>query len=85
MGQIIDLDQRRLAAQPRKPALASPVRDWSVAHTAYVDGVVMPMVELWRASLATWARFWLAPMGLEIRPAELRRPRRTPDRADVSR
>jgi hypothetical protein len=43
------------------------------------------MVELWRASLATWARFWLAPMGLEIRPAELRRPRRTPDRADVSR
>lgn len=85
MGQIIDLDQRRLAAQSHQPAATSLGWDWASSHAAYVDGVLMPAVALWRASLATWAGFWLAPMGLEIRAAELRRTRRPADRADASR
>ena len=85
MGQIIDLDQRRPAAQPQKSATASPGWDWSGSHAAYVDGVLMPSVAFWRASLATWARFWLAPMGLEIRAVELRRRRDEAGRIDATR
>ena len=85
MGQIIDLDQRRLAAQPQKPAPASPGWDWTGSHATYVDGVVMPAIVLWRASLALWVGFWLAPIGLEIRAVELRRRRPPAERADASR
>jgi hypothetical protein len=85
MGQIIDLDQRRHAAQPQKLEPAGLVRDWSATHAAYVDSVLMPVVALWRASLATWTGFWLAPMGLEIRAAALRRPRQPAGRIDASR
>ena len=45
----------------------------------------MPSVAFWRASLATWARFWLAPMGLEIRAVELRRSRDEAGRIDATR
>ena len=85
MGQIINLDQRRLAGQRKQPLPAGPGRDWSVSHTAYVDGVVMPALDLWRASLAVWAGFWLAPLGLEITAVDGRRGRAPADRADASR
>jgi hypothetical protein len=79
MGQIINLDQwrREHAARTTNGGAASGLR----APAAYVDNVMLPSITLWRAMMATWACWWLAPVGLEIRPIQARKPSQPQGRA----
>jgi hypothetical protein len=87
MAQVIDLEQRRQSKRPEPAGLGgSPVAGWHVAQAAaYVDAVVLPSVTFWRSMAATWACFWLAPLGLEVRPVETGRPSTPPERASSTR
>jgi hypothetical protein len=83
MGQVIDLEQRRQSRRPDPRDLdVPPAAGWHAAQAAaYVDAVVLPSVTLWRSLAATWACFWLAPLGLEVRPVETGRLPAAPERA----
>jgi hypothetical protein len=87
MGQVIDLEQRR---QSRRPESADrgvpPAAGWhAVQAAAYLDAVVLPSIALCRSLAATWACFWLAPLGLEVRPVETGRSPAAPERASSTR
>jgi hypothetical protein len=87
MGQVIDLEQRRRSRRPEPAGLGgSPVAGWHAAQTAaYLDAVVLPSVTLWRSLAATWACFWLAPLGLEVRPVGTGRSSTEQERASSTR
>jgi hypothetical protein len=73
MGQVIDLDQRRRERAVRTISSSGATSGWH-APTTYVDNVMLPSIALWRTMMASWACWWLAPVGLEIRPIEASRP-----------
>lgn len=87
MGQVIDLEQRRRSRRPEPAGIGgSPIAGWHAAQAAvYVDTVLLPSVTLWRSLAATWACFWLAPLGLEVRPVETDRSPTPPERASSTR
>jgi hypothetical protein len=87
MGQVIDLEQRRQGRRPEPADLdVPPAAGWHVAQAAaYVDGVVLPSVMLWRSLAAAWACLWLAPLGLEVRPAQTSRSATAQERASSTR
>jgi hypothetical protein len=69
MGQIIELEQWR-RKQPQ-PAAATPERVvWPNLPAAYVETVVLPSMAMWRSLAASCACWWLAPLGLEVRPID---------------
>ncbi len=74
MGTVIDIEVRRRAVARRPPTTGDGLAEWQSAHAAYVDGIVLPSIALWRTWAATWACLWLSPLGLEIRPLDPRRP-----------
>jgi hypothetical protein len=84
MGQIINLDQWRREHAARS-TVSSSTASGLHAPVTYVDNVMLPSITLWRAMMATWACWWLAPVGLEIRPIEARRPSQPQERASSSR
>ena len=86
MGQVIDLEQRRQSRRPEPSDLGvPPAAGWhAIQAAACLDAVVLP-VALWRSLAATWACFWLAPLGLEVRPVERGRSPAAPERASSTR
>jgi hypothetical protein len=85
MGQIIDFHQRRVRQQPVSPASATRATVWPLAQADSVAPVMAPMVELWRSILATYAAFWFAPLGLEVRAVESRKDQEEGARATSRR
>ena len=78
MGQIINLDQwRREHAARTTSSAASGLH----APATCFDNVMLPSITLWRAMMATWACWWLAPVGLEIRPIQACKPSQPQGRA----
>jgi hypothetical protein len=43
-----------------------PFRSPALDPFVYVDQLVTPMAELWRAWAAIWGSLWLAPFGLRV-------------------
>lgn len=83
MGQIIQLEQwRRKQAQP---APAAPASGWPNLPAAYIETVVLPSVAMWRTLMASCACWWLAPMGLEVRPIDPNPPAQGTERLSSTR
>jgi hypothetical protein len=70
MGQIIELDRWRHRGRPGPAGADADPLGWPAFPSTLVDAVVLPSIALWRSYVAACACWWLAPMGLVVRPAE---------------
>lgn len=85
MGQIIDFHQRRVREPPVSSASPTRAAAWSLTEPGDVETMMAPVVELWRSVFATYAAFWFAPLGLEVRAIECRKEERESARASLRR
>jgi hypothetical protein len=70
MGQIIELDQWRRRGRPAPAGADTGPLSWEFFPSTLVDAFVLPSIALWHSYVAACACWWLAPMGLVVRPAE---------------
>jgi hypothetical protein len=70
MGQVIELDQCRRSGRPVLMGAGTDPLSWQAFPSTLVDAVVLPSIALWHSYVAACAGWWLAPMGLVVRPAE---------------
>ena len=69
MGHIIYLDDWRKRAQAAPTRTTLDIANcWQMLPVTYVESVLMPSITLWRTIMASYACWWLAPVGLEVRP-----------------
>jgi hypothetical protein len=75
MGQIIHINQWRYRhVQPAGPASADDgLPSWQAFPLTLVDPFFLASLALWRACIAANAGWWLAPLGVVIRPIETSR------------
>ena len=85
MGKVIDIEQRRRSARARTAAAAAGKADLPVMPYAMAQAVLLPTAAFWRIWLATWSSFWLAPIGLEMRPIDPSGPPATPTQVNRNR
>jgi hypothetical protein len=85
MGQIIELEQWRQRKQPLPSGSRREPAGWHDLSSAYVDSVFLPTVALWRAVMASYACWWLAPIGLEVKPIDPTPPEQGKERLSSTR
>ncbi|MEK0083170.1 hypothetical protein [Benzoatithermus flavus] len=84
MGQIIEFEQWRRKKPQVAPAIPEP-SGWPSLPAAYVDSVFLPTVAMWRSFVASCATWWLAPIGLEVRPVDPTPPAQDKERLSSTR
>lgn len=85
MGKVIDIEERRRTARTRATASAAGMADLPALPFAVAQAVVLPTAAFWRIWLATWSSFWLAPIGLEMRPIDPSGPPAAPTQVNRNR
>lgn len=75
MGQVIDFAEARSLRRPEQSAAPPRAPAWPLSPAAYAQHLFEPSWALWRSLVASYASFWFAPLGLEVRVGESQ-PRR---------
>jgi hypothetical protein len=72
MGQVIELDRWRRRGQPVPTSADAGLPSRQASPSALADLFLLPSIvlALWRSYAAACAGWWLAPMGLVVRPAK---------------
>ncbi|MFZ1428287.1 MAG: hypothetical protein WAS21_16115 [Geminicoccaceae bacterium] len=85
MGKVIDIEQRRRTAKARPTAPGSATADLQAMPLVFTQAVLLPSATFWRLWFATWSSFWLAPIGLEMRPIDPSSPPAAPSQINRNR
>lgn len=67
MGQVIDFQERRPRGHQGQPGPRATVTAWPLLPVAYAPHLLEPSWTLWRSLVASYASFWFAPLGIEVR------------------
>lgn len=71
MGQVIHLRERR--SRGRREQAAPPpsvAAAWPLVPIAHAQHLLEPSWALWRVLVASYASFWFAPLGIEVKVRE---------------
>jgi hypothetical protein len=70
MGQVIHLRERRPRGRREQPAPLPSAAAWPPTPAAYAQHLLEPSWALWRSLVASYASFWFAPLGIEVKVGE---------------
>lgn len=85
MGKVIDIEQRRRAARAQPAVTGAGMVGLQEVPFAMTEAVLRPSAVFWQIWFSTWSSFWLAPMGLEMRPVNPDRPPAAPGQINRNR
>lgn len=77
MGQVIDFKQGRPRERQDQPVRVPSAATWPLSPASYRQQVLEPSWALWQSLVASYASFWLAPLGIEVKVGE-KQARRAP-------